>query len=279
MENADFRLDMADECVVNGRNVAKTTEKKIDENVYLRSLVIAHDDDAKIFKRDKGKYVTVEVRDAPLNEREEKTVVKTLKDILRDMCSTRLRSKPKVLIAGLGNRAIIADSVGPLTVDNINVHGRTEVFAFSTGIFSMTGMESATVVRAIAKETDANVVIVIGTLATSHAGRIFRSFQVTDAGLEPGSATMAGREKITFGSVGVPVIAIGVPTCVYARQLVNDALSRAEDVSVAKRYDVIHEVLGCDVSMILAPKNVEEGVRTAARIISDSVNGCFCGRR
>lgn len=256
----------------------KTAQKRVGENVTVRVTCVQKDEESRALNRDKGKYITVDAEKNVAYPSVKRDVTAAVKDAIRNLSSKMFREKPRVLVAGLGNRYVAADAIGPKTADNIETAGKTEMYAISTGIYAMTGLESATIIRAVARETKANLVIVVDTLATAKPMRVFRSFQLTDAGLEPGSATQAGRDKINFKSVGVPVIAIGVPTCVYARQIVLDTLEKSGGLSLAKKYEITHEILKENVSALYCPKDSEAAATVAAEIIKDAINGTFQGK-
>ena len=256
----------------------KTSQKRVGENVTVRVTCVQKDEESRALNRDKGKYITVDAEKNVAYPSVKRDVTAAVKDAIRNLSSKAFRERPRVLVAGLGNRYVAADAIGPKTADNIETAGKTEMYAISTGIYAMTGLESATIIRAVARETKANLVIVVDTLATAKPMRVFRSFQLTDAGLEPGSATQAGRDKINFESVGVPVIAIGVPTCVYARQIVLDTLEKSGGLSLAKKYEITHEILKENVSALYFPKDSEAAATVAAEIIKDAINGTFQGK-
>lgn len=278
MKNDNFRLDMAEECADFLKIGVKTCEKVVSEHVKIREMTVQKDEEARALNRDKGRYITIDADKNVAYPSVRRDVTRALRDALRELSTKAFKEKPSVLVAGLGNRFISADAIGPKTADGIITDGKTKLFAISTGIYSKTGLESATIIRAIVKEIKANLVIVVDTLATAKPRRVFRSFQLTDAGLEPGSATQAGRDKINIKSVGAPVIALGVPTCVYARQIVLDTLEKAGKLSVAQKYEITHEILKENVSTLYCPKETDLSANVVSDIIKDAINGTFQGR-
>lgn len=278
MKNDEIRLDMAEESADFLKIDVKTREKREGNFVTVRSMTVKNEDEARVLKRDKGKYITVDAEKNAAYPEVKREVVRALKDALREVSAKVFKEKPRVLVAGLGNRFVAADAIGPKTADGIITNGKTRAYSISTGVYAVTGLESAAIVRAVAKESRANLVIVVDTLATAKPQRVFRSFQVTDAGLEPGSATQAGREKIDVKSIGVPVVAIGVPTCVYVRHVILDSLDAAGGLTVARKYEIAHEVLKENVSALYCPKDSEASADVAAGIIRDAINETFQGK-
>ena len=144
-----------------------------------------------------------------------------------------------VLMVGLGNRAVTPDALGPRVADNLNItrhivreYGKyamgedevTLVSALVPGVMAQTGMETAEIVRGVVEETKPEVILVVDALAARNSKRLNRTIQITDTGINPGSGVGNHRNAITEESVGVPVIAIGVPTVVDAATIVNDAM-------------------------------------------------------
>ena len=149
-----------------------------------------------------------------------------LAKVLKQLISVK-KEDVSVLIVGLGNRAVTPDALGPRVVDNlyitrhiINEYGKyafgkehvNRVSSIVPGVMAQTGMESMEIVNGIVKETKPDVVIAIDALAARNTKRLNRTIQVTDTGINPGSGVGNHRHGLNEKSIGVPVIAIGVPT-------------------------------------------------------------------
>ena len=105
----------------------------------------------------------------------------------------------------------------------------TLVSALVPGVMAQTGMETAEIVRGVVEETKPEVILVVDALAARNSKRLNRTIQITDTGINPGSGVGNHRNAITEESVGVPVIAIGVPTVVDAATIVNDAMENFDE--------------------------------------------------
>ena len=141
------------------------------------------------------------------------------------------------LVVGLGNRAITPDSVGPQTMESVLAtrHLRAQlndlfpelrpVCVLSPGVLGTTGIEAARMVKAVAADLHPDVVIAVDALACSEPERLCRTIQITDTGITPGSGVGNDREALNRESLGVPVIAVGVPTVMDIRTVSDsDAL-------------------------------------------------------
>lgn len=201
-------------------------------------------------------------------------LIKALRDKeIRDAC---------ILVAGLGNRFMTSDSIGPHVIDKVLAtnhiakqdkktftryfHARTVTLA--TGVMSQTGIESAELVSAACKQISPDAVIVIDALASRSCQRLASTIQITDAGISPGSGIGNTRSAINKEVVGCPTIAIGVPTVVESSTLVYDALEQAgfDDIP-SKLLEVIRED-----SFFVSPKDSDLVAENASRVISDALN-------
>lgn len=283
--------DMADESAENatGANTPQVSRRKISQNVSVSSLKIKNEEDAKRFQREKGSYLTVESCCGVNYKEVRRELKKEVKNALRTFVAEQLKGRPRVLVVGLGNGNVTADALGARVIEKLIVTRKIieddfyksnrmiNLAGLAPGVFGATGIESLDIVRGVAERIDATLIIVVDTLATSRAGRIFRSFQLTDAGLQPGSATGIPRPKINYKSVGIPVIAIGVPIAIYARSIVYDAVDKAlPNASASAKINAVESVLGGEnTSLLLTPKEVDEGVKYCAEIVADAINLCF----
>ena len=185
-----------------------------------------------------GRYVTISL-DA-LVRREEDAFRRACGVLAREI-RTQLAMEPEesVLVVGLGNPDITPDAVGPLAAECVLVtrHLKTrlpEEFAafrpvsvFRTGVLGTTGIESAALVRSVVSLVRPDRVIAVDALSAREAARLCRAVQVTDAGIVPGSGVGNHRGALTKETLGVPVLAVGVPTVVDAVTLTRDVLEEA----------------------------------------------------
>ncbi|MEG1791583.1 MAG: GPR endopeptidase [Clostridia bacterium] len=294
MEKQNLKFDMAFEAAENLDNSKKynTETKKISDSITQRKMLVKTDLEAKELQKKKGIYITLEC-DGRITEREvQQDISKGIKNVLRDMTATLMGAKPTILVVGLGNEKVVADALGAMVVDDLIVtrniiesdytRGQRlkNVCAISTGVFGVTGIESFDIIKGIVDRIKASLVIVIDTLATTKISRVFKSFQLTNAGIEPGSASQSGRKAISQLSLGVPTIAIGVPLAMYARAIIFDSLDCFKQMALdvresgqIERRTLAVNVLGeGNLNLIVTPKDIDEAVKICAKIIADGIN-------
>ena len=201
-----------------------------------------------------------------------------------------------LLVVGLGNRHITADALGSRVLDDLLVTRHIlslpeadlgprlrGVCALAPGVLGVTGMETAEVVRGIVEHVKPAAVVAIDALAARETGRICTTVQITDTGIRPGSGVGNHRLGLTRETLGVPVIALGVPMVVYASVIARDALNlllqdldeteenHAQAVeALAQR--VTRQRLG---ELVVTPREVDELVGRVARILADGLNLAF----
>lgn len=188
-----------------------------------------------------------------------------------------------VLVAGLGNRSITADRLGPLTADSVNVtrHLRdaepelyrslacSEVAGIAPGVAGQTGMESTEILSALVRRLQPGCVIAIDALAARSTDRLATTVQLSDTGIHPGSGIGNHRAAVNAESLGVPVLAIGVPTVVNSSTMVYDALEKA---GVTEISDALRQVLDNGKSYFVSLKESDIAVGQLATILSRALN-------
>ncbi|MBE6636103.1 MAG: GPR endopeptidase [Ruminococcaceae bacterium] len=198
-------------------------------------------------------------------------------EVAKELCLAmdRLDVIPdRLLIVGLGNRELTPDSIGPRTADMINatMHIKrmdkktfsdlecSELAVCTPGVMGQSGMEAIDTVLGICDRIGPDAVIAIDALASRSAERLGTTVQISDTGIFPGSGIGNNRSPITEGVLGIPVIAIGIPTVISARMLIPNA-----DASV-------HQCLG---DMFVSPREIDAIADSAAKIISTGINQAF----
>ena len=203
-----------------------------------------------------------------------------------------LEKESSILVVGLGNRDVTADALGPNVVDNLTVtrhmvkefgkaaYGKKRMHVTSAlipGVMAKTGMESAEIIKGVVEKTKPDAVIVIDALAARSIRRLNRTVQISDAGIHPGSGVGNNRNVITRESLGVPVIAIGVPTVVDAATIVNDAfakLSGGEGREWMRMQD-FPEGFSELYNMYVTGKDVDYEIKQISHIICDAIEGAL----
>jgi len=182
-----------------------------------------------------GNYITISFEDITNFEEREK-IGKILENILKDIYKkNNINGNDECLIIGLGNIKSTPDSLGVKVINDILitkhlfVYGNVEkgirpVSSFIPGVMANTGLESASIIKAIINEEKPKFIIVIDALASLSIDRINKTIQITDTGIHPGSGIGNNRKEISRETLGIPVIAIGVPTVVTSSTIVYDTI-------------------------------------------------------
>lgn len=228
----------------------------------------------------KGTYVTVELSSVLRREKGSfDGAVQCIADYLREML--KLPNRLPVLVAGLGNREVTPDAIGPLTADHILVTRHMvaavpetfgefrPVSATVPGVLGTTGVESAETVRALVERIGAAAVIAVDALAARDTGRLCSTLQISNTGISPGSGIGNRRNALDQKTIGCPVIALGVPT-------VTDAATMASDLFQRAGMEVEEEQLRkVSTGMIVTSGDIDRRVREIARVLAYAINGAL----
>ena len=268
----------------------KTIEISRDFRFDVSTVKIINESGADRMKKPMGTYITIEIGNVlHIEDDDREKVIEQISMLIEEL--TGRLDKLRVLVAGLGNRQVTADSLGPLMVDELNVSrhlaleyghsfldslGIGEVCAIAPGVMAQTGMEAEEILSAIADDIKPDIILVIDALAARSVKRVTTTIQVTDTGINPGSGVGNHRLGIDRENLGVPVIAIGVPTVVEAEVIVGD---RIEEFMYRQGFsdDEIQVFLSnmgepAIRDMYVTPKNIDETVKAVGKLIADVIN-------
>lgn len=287
-------------------------EESYDEEreIKITTVKIETENGAKVMGKPVGTYITMEapnlsVPDEDFHREVSVELMKYLEHFLE-----KDKDEYAILVVGLGNRKVTPDALGPYVVDNLNItrhiikeYGKYAmgedavhlVSAIVPGVMGQTGMETVEIVKGVVNETKPDLIIAIDALAARSSRRLNRTIQIADTGINPGSGVGNHRNAITKETVGVPVIAIGVPTVVDAATIVNDtmenllaALETSEALkgvglvmqgySAAEKYELVRELISPHLNgMFVTPKDIDETVKRISYTISEALNLLFSG--
>jgi len=280
--SAYMNSDLAAECCA-GRSVREYT----DEYASVSSLRITTEEDSKRFGKERGSYITVSFDPLHLLPSDAVTsIAETTAAELRMLADATSPHRERVLIAGLGNRHLTSDSLGPLCIDGVNVtrHLRKnepalfealevcETAAFSPGVVGQTGIETLELILGAVETVRPDLLVVIDSLAARSVRRLASTIQLTDSGIAPGSGIGNRRRTISKASTGVPTIAIGAPTVVSSATLVCDALEKSGIDEIPRE---LESVLSTGRSFFVSPKECDIAVAELAKVITYAVNSVF----
>ncbi|MBQ9318868.1 MAG: GPR endopeptidase [Bacilli bacterium] len=234
LKNYQIRTDLAIEELENNNKLKGVKFDKYSVNNIVVTNVLLDSDNS--LNRAEGKYITIEFQDiTDSNNRQEveHVLIKEIKKLINEISIT---AKEKCLIIGLGNDKSTPDSLGPQVVNNIVVTNHLylinqlsddfrPVAAINPGVTGQTGIETSDIISSIVKSFKPDFVIAIDSLASQSIDRVNKTIQMTDTGIHPGSGVGNRRKEISQKTIGVPVIAIGVPTVVDASVIVADTIN------------------------------------------------------
>ncbi len=246
------------------------TRRETREGFSADVVEIRSDEAERELCKPKGRYVTIEL-DA-LFRREEDAFGRACRVLAGELRrQLALRAQETVLVVCLGNRDVTPDAVGPLTAEKLLVtrhlkEAMPEVFAafrpvsvFCPGVLGATGVESARLTAAVAASLRPDRVIAVDALSARETSRLCQAVQISDAGIVPGSGVGNARQALNRQTLGVPVVAVGVPTVVDARVLCAD-LCGTEPTALPGD------------ALFVTPRNIDSRVRDAAKLVGYAVD-------
>ena len=265
----------------------KVTDKST-KDINITQVVIETQEAAKKLGKPMGNYTTLQFPDLRyidknLYEKACKKVAEEIQLLLDDDIN-----KP-ILVVGLGNRAITSDSLGPEVVDRLIItrhlfsHGidmplenYSSVCALAPGVLGITGLETEEVISAVCKKINPCAVIVVDALAARSIDRITNTIQICDTGICPGAGVGNNRREISENTLGVPVIAIGVPTVVDAATIAEDTLSLAfSDLAEKLPFDeILHsgKISKEILNFTTTPKEIDILIKKSAEVVANGIN-------
>ena len=305
----NVRTDLA----VEAREIYKNIHKreadgvifKEDEkdDIKITTVEVTTPEGAEKIGKSIGKYITVDIPEYTHYDGElMDDVSKVVADYLADLIE--VKEDKTALVIGLGNSNITPDALGPKVVEQMMITRHLKkvmpdtiddsvrsVCALSPGVLGITGIETVEIVKAVVDKIKPSLVICIDALAARNLERINKTIQIGSTGISPGAGVGNNREGINEQSLGVPVIAIGVPTVVYASTIVNDSIdniidglmeqtknnkaffSMLKDIDKNEKSALIKSMIsekGKD--MIVTPKEIDVIIESVSKIISMSIN-------
>lgn len=305
----NFRTDMADERkdiykkANNLENIPgiETSESTVNDNIKTNIVKITNEQGEQAIGKPMGTYVTVDIKNLKLATDEDiQKASDVVKDELKKIIDAHCESQDEILVVGLGNQFVTPDSLGPKVVSEIEVtkhfikytpqyvvEGTRSVCAIAPGVLGTTGIETSEIIRGIVDKVQPKMLIVIDSLASKSIERISSTVQISDTGIVPGGGVGNAREELSEKSIGIPVIAIGVPMVVESAVLVNDCLDLfiGKLQNEAKSNDYLNELKEKDnygeikeslnptgYNMIVTPKEIDDLIENMKDIVSTAIN-------
>ena len=306
----NFRTDLASERrdlyekannLKNGIEGIESQNEDVNEKIKIERVQILNEKGEKAIRKPIGTYVTIDVKDLKIaTEEEMEKAGEVLTKELKNIVDKHVGSQDEVLVVGLGNIYVTPDSLGPKVINEIEVtrhiinympqyvkEGTRKISAISPGVLGTTGIETVEILKGIVENIHPKLIIVIDALASRSIERISSSVQISDTGIVPGAGVGNKRSEISIKSLGIPVIAIGIPTCVETAVLVNDSLNlfieklqdeaKSNDylnsIKDENNYEEIKQILmPRDYNLIVTPKEIDGLIENIKDIVAMGIN-------
>ncbi|WP_418374844.1 GPR endopeptidase [Agathobaculum sp.] len=275
-----FRTDLAVEAIENHKTAAalphvRQSDRTL-EGFAVHEVRILSEDAAREIGKPQGRYLTLEL-DALIRREEDAfpRACKALSTLLRELLP-RPNDGP-VLIAGLGNRMITPDAIGPQTADHVIATRHLvaqspaifadwrPVSALAPGVLGQTGVETGEVICGVLDRVRPAAVIAVDALAAGRLSRLLRTVQLADTGITPGAGVGNARAALNEETLGVPVIAVGVPTVVDGATLAHEISSQLGQPACEALDDLSQPVM-------ITTRDIDREVADISRMIGYAVN-------
>jgi spore protease len=273
------------------------------EDVTVTRVKVVEEVGARIIGKPRGNYITLEVpklkeNDKDLNDKVGKMLAEEVVSVVN------LNDQSVILVVGLGNWNVTPDALGPRVVEHLLVtrhikeyvpdqidEGVRSVCAVAPGVLGITGIETSEIIKGIVDRVKPDLVIAIDALASRKMERISTTIQLADTGINPGSGVGNNRKELSRESMGVPVLAIGVPTVVDAATMASDTIDMVVDSLInespkngefynmlknmdrTEKYKLINEVIYPYIgNLMVTPKEIDRLIDEIAIVIANGLN-------
>ena len=306
----NFRTDLALErrdLYKKANNIAnevegiETQEENIGEDIKITRVKVLNDNGEKAIGKKKGSYITLDIKNLKVASQDNiqkasEALTKELKVLIKNLAG----EQEPILVVGLGNLYVTPDALGPKVVQEIDItrhlltympdvldRNTRPVSAVSPGVLGTTGIETLEILKGIVDNIHPKLLIVIDALASRSIERISSTVQIADTAIIPGAGVGNQRKELTIDTLGIPVIAIGVPTVVEAATIAADSLdlfiqkvqSEAKSneflnqLQEEDKYEMIKEVLAPEeYNFIVTPKEIDDLIENMKDVIARGIN-------
>lgn len=276
-------------------------EEKVNDRVTITRVGVVNEAGEKAIGKPMGEYITLDITKVKYMEEESlQEVSEILSKEIKKLVDKHIENQDSVLIVGLGNEYVTPDSLGPKVANDIEVtrhiikycpqfvkEGTREISAVSPGVLGVTGIETLEIVKGIVENVHPSLLIVIDSLCSKNIDRISSSIQISDTGIVPGAGIGNTRAELSKNTLGIPVIALGVPTVVEAATITNDGLDlfieKLQEEAKSNEYlnklkeednyeEIKEALLPKEFNFIVTPKEIDELIEKMSKLISYGIN-------
>lgn len=295
----DFRTDMADErvkeCEKEGKIEGVSSENiNVNDKIKVTKVRVLNEQGKEKIGKEVGTYITIEIKEIEVINREE---LEKASKILSGQIQELIKPYKSILVVGLGNIDTTVDSIGPKVIKDLKITRHLKKYApdlvdknakelsgIAPGVLGTTGIETQEILKGIVEKVNPDVIIAIDALISRDISRLFKTIQISNTGITPGAGLGNTRKEISEKTMGVPVIAIGVPTLVEAATIVADSIEliakqfeefeQLKNATKEDKYRLMKAVLEpSKFNLTVTPKEVDDLVDNMKLIIAHGING------
>lgn len=309
-EKFNFRTDLASErrdlykkvnSIENEINGIETEKEEINENISVERVKVTNEEGQNAIGKPIGNYITIDIKKLKVAQDEDiDKSAETLSNELKKIIDAHIDKQGEILVVGLGNIYVTPDALGPKVINEIDVtrhiinylpqyveEGTRMVSAISPGVLGTTGIETMEILKGIVDNIKPKLLIVIDALASRSIERISSTVQLSDTGIVPGAGVGNKRAEISKETLGIPVIAIGIPTVVETAVLVNDCLdlfiSKLQEEAKSNDYlnklkeqdnyeEIKEALIPGDFNLIVTPKEIDDLIENMKDVVAKGIN-------
>ena len=279
----------------------ESSEEQINDNIKVSRVKITNQSGEQAIGKPIGNYITIDVKKLKIATDDDiQKTAETLTTELRKIIDTHTGKEGEILVVGLGNIYVTPDALGPKVINEIDVtrhikkylpqyveEGTRTVSAISPGVLGTTGIETVEILKGIVDNIKPKLLIVIDALASRSIERISSTIQLSDTGIVPGAGVGNTRQEISQATLGIPVVAIGIPTVVELATLVSDGIDifidrlqeKAESneylnkLQKEDKYEEVKEALNVgEYNMIVTPKEIDDLIENMKDVVARGIN-------
>ncbi len=279
-----YRTDLALESIYTHENEGIRKQERKEANCTVTEISITTEEASKLVGKPMGNFVTLEFESFP--DREAEALEKNANMIAKELAKLLPQNAEKILVVGLGNRSITPDALGPSTLDKVMITNHVmeyinsdgdfrAVCGICPGVLGITGIETVDIVKGVTEKYKPSLVIAVDALCAGSPERMFSTVQLTDTGIHPGSGVGNRRDGLNEETLGVPVIAIGIPTVVDSHSIVYSAITRffENNNSLQEAEHMITDMMKFAKSgMFVSPKDIDNLISHSARTLAGGIN-------
>lgn len=268
-------------------------KEKRGEDITITKVRIETQKAAKTMGKPRGTYISIEA-DQMMEEDNDyhREISEIFSEQLKNFLPKQYKKK-KILVIGLGNREVTPDALGPKVIDQLFItrHLMEEfgkymveleeccsISGIVPGVMAQTGMETVEILQGVVAQTKPDIVIAVDALAARSIKRLNRTIQITDTGIIPGSGVGNYRNAITKEHLGIPVIAVGIPTVVDAATIVADFCTGLMEnkQELEEMEETVRGMIPPKLNaMYVTSKDIDEAVNRLSYTISEGLNMTF----